>query len=309
MSSLNRLLQGVSKQFLPGKTEVFLDLGSGSAKIYINGKQVAKENSRVVFHERREIRKKGELTQVKFIVQRGSITDYDLAREFLNNLLKTEVIGQGVEPRFIGVFLLPSEASQADGLIAQKVLDSLDYGRWKLIRKKVSAKSKKGCVIDIGFDLTEVILNKNTAKTIKFGSRTFTKKIREVVRHKYHIDISWQAAEKIKLALKGDNFLVEGEKTSQKISVRGKDVNSFVPLTVIVESKDLRAAMASQVDDLFDEIKLFFSKISVDVLMNSIERGIELWGDGSRLAGLEEYLARKLQTEVTKGTADYASHS
>ena len=111
MNRVGDFLQNFSKQFLPSKTEVFLDFGSGNAKIFLGGKEVASESSKVVVKEKTNVlteRKQKFFsggrsgTEVKFLVQRGSITNFELARDFLNSFLKEFVKKHQVEPRFIG---------------------------------------------------------------------------------------------------------------------------------------------------------------------------------------------------------------
>lgn len=279
-----------------------LDFGSGSAKFYLDGQLIETKNSAIPNY------KQGNLDEVH-LVERGTVVDFEGGKNFLNQVLRKLVNEKRIWPRFDGYYLLPSESSPVDQIIVKKILNSLDYGDWQLVKKKEAARANGGCVIDVGFDLTEVILGfkgaKQEAKTLKIGSRSFTNIIREVVRDKYQLDVSWQVADRVKREIVGKDFLLSTEKNKQKITIRGKDIYTFVPKTVTIAATDLQNPLLEVANDFFEELKLYFSQISTDLLMNSIEEGVELWGEGSKLAGFENFLAQKLQTRVSLSQAHY----
>lgn len=291
-----------SSRLLKKQGKVLLDFGSGTVRVYADGvliKSCRSSFSLPTINNSEEFH----------LVERGTVVDFEAGKKFLNNLFKDLIEAKKIWPRFDGFYLLPSDASQVDQIIVKKILNALDNGTWRLVKKKTVARSKAGCVIDIGFDLTEVILGINvgrkTAKTLKIGSRAFTSVIREVIRDKYQLDISWQVADKIKRELVGASYLLSAEKNTQKITVRGKDIYSFVPKTLPVNASDLKDPLLKVALDFFEELKLYFSVVSTDLLMNSLEEGVELWGEGSRLAGLEDFFSQKLQTNVKVAAAHY----
>lgn len=281
---------------------LLLDFGSGTVKFYLDGQVIENRSSTIPSH------RPGNLEELH-LVERGTIVDFEAGKLFLNKSLKKLVDEKKIWPRFDGYYLMPSEASQVDEIIVKKILNSLDYGQWQVVSKGVAARSKSGCVIDIGFDLTEIILgfnsNHQVAKTLKVGSRAFTTIIREVVRDKYQLDISWQVADRVKKELVGKDFLLTTEKNTQKITIRGKDIYSFVPKTVTINAADLQNPLLEVATDFFEDLKLYFSQVSTDLLMNSLEDGVELWGEGSKLSGLETFFTQKLQARVHLGQAHY----
>lgn len=291
-----------SSRWLKKQGKLLLDFGSGSAKFYVDGKLVDLLHSTIPNY------KPGNLEEIH-LVERGTIVDFEAGKSFLNGALKKMVADQKIWPRFDGYYLLPSDASQVDQIIAKKILNSLDNGDWKIVKKKEVARSKAGCVIDIGFDLTEIILGfggrRIEAKTLKIGSRAFTSQIREVIREKYQLDVSWQVADRVKKEIVGQDFLLTTEKNTQKLTIRGKDNYSFVPKTITVNAADLQNSLLNVANDFFEELKLYFSQVSTDLLMNSLEEGVELWGDGAKLSGLENFFAQKLQTKVHLSQAQY----
>ena len=302
MKRVSSLISIFSNKFIKRQGDLLLDFGSGNVRVYWNGKFIeSKSSSFSSFHS--------NTFQKIRLVDRGTITSFEYSIEFLDNILKTLIDKKKIVPRFNGYYLVPSDSTQVECLIIKKVLSSLGYGSWKTIFKKDVVKTSHGGIIDIGFDLTEITLGIESgtiiAKTIKSGSRSFTSVIRQVIRDSYQLDVSWAGADKIKKEIVNDEFLVSSKSIKQKITVRGKDIYTFTPKTIIIDANILQQPLLNKVEELFDEIKLFFSQVSTNTLMNSIEEGIALWGDGSKLAGLENFFSRKLQTTVEKGHASY----
>lgn len=302
MKRVGTFFSSLSSKLSASKEAVLLDFGSGTACVFFDGKIVASQKSFFSQFEGNSFRK-------VHLVDRGTITDSELAVNFLNDLFEKEIKKGRLPNNFQGYYLSPECFTQVEELIASRVLSSLKYGSWKVVRKKAFARTSSGLVFDIGFDLTEVMIGFGSgvveAKTIKSGSKAFTEVIREVVRDRYQLEVSWQSADKIKTDITGVDFLLSDKKSKQKITVRGKDIYSFVPKTVVVEVGDLQDSIINRVDDLFEEIKLFFSSLSTNILMNSIENGLELWGEGAKFAGLEGYFEKKLQTDVNRRNSSY----
>lgn len=305
MKRINTFISSFSDKFVKKQGDLLLDFGSGNARFYLDGKLIESKSScfsNLHHNNLKEIH----------LVERGTIVNFEYAIKFLDQILENLIVRKKICPRFNGYYLASSDASAVEQLIVGKVLSSLKYGSWKIVRKKDVVKTNHGGIIDVGFDLTEVILGIGTgdtvAKTIKSGSRVFTKIIRSVVRDKYQLDVSWAGADKIKQEISCDDFLLTSQAIKQKITVRGKDVYTFVPKTIVIEASVLQKPLLRGVEELFDEIKLFFSKVTTNNLMNSIEQGIDLWGDGAKLSGFEDFFSQKLQTTVKKGFASYEVH-
>lgn len=305
MKRVINLISIFSDKFIKKQGKLLLDFGSGNTRFYLDGKLIKTESSCFSNIHNNDFEKMR-------LVDRGTIVSLEYAIRFLDQTLSLLINRKKLWPRFDGFYLAPSDLTQVEQIIVKKVLALLEYGNWQIVTKKNVVKTLRGGVIDIGFDLTEVILGVGTsnivAKTIKSGSRSFTKIIRKVVRDKYQLDVSWFGADKIKEELVGEDFLLSTHPIKQKITVRGKDVYTFVPKTIVIEASVLQRPLLEKVEELFDEIKLFFSKISTNTLMNSIEQGIELWGDGAQLASLDNFFSQRLQTTVKKGQASYEVH-
>lgn len=302
MKIVNNFISNFRDQLTAKKDVLLLDFGSGNTKIYKHGKLISSKNSSFL-----------ELNANRYtkvhLVDHGTITNFDFAISFLNNFLQDLVKNKEISRSFVGYYLTSEGLTQVEELIVKKVLASLRYGTWKVAKKREFYHSRAGLVFDIGFDSTEVVLGVSSkspeARTIKFGSSGFTQAIRKVVRDNHQLELSWLSAEKIKKEIVGDDFLLSVNKSKQKVTIRGKDIYTFVPKTVVIDAKIFQEPLLEKVEELFEEIKLFFSKISTNQLMNSIEEGLELWGEGAKLAGIDQFFSKKLQTTVKVAKPSY----
>jgi len=299
---VNKFISNFRGQLTANKDILLLDFGSGNTKLYKQGKLISSKQSSFLELSNNQYQK-------IHLVDHGTIINFDLAANFLNNLLQSLVKNNEISSNFVGHYLSPEGLTQVEQLIIKKVLGALKYGNWKIVTKKNFYNTNVGLVFDIGFDSTEVVLgissNIPEARTIKFGSSSFTETIRKVVRDNHQLELSWQSAEKIKKEIVGEDFLLAINKSKQKITVRGKDIYTFVPKTLVIDAKIFQEPLLGRVEELFEEIKLFFSKISTNQLMNSIEGGLELWGEGAKLAGMSQFFSKKLQTTVKVANPSY----
>ncbi|NCN03953.1 MAG: hypothetical protein GW942_02670 [Candidatus Pacebacteria bacterium] len=302
MKIVNNLISNFRGQLAAKKDILLLDFGSGNTKLYNKEKLISAKNSSFLEFDNNHYHK-------VHLVDHGTITNFDLAVSFLNTFLQDLIKSHEINSSFTGYYLTSVGLTQVEELIVKKVLASLKYGTWKIAKKRDLYNTSAGLVFDIGFDSTEVVLGVSTkspeAKTIKFGSSIFTQTIRKIVRDKHQLELSWLSAEKIKKDIMGEDFLLSVNSSKQKITARGKDIYTFVPKTVVIDAKIFQEPLLERVEDLFEEVKLFFSKISTNHLMNSIEEGLELWGEGARLAGMGQFFSKKLQTNVKVAQPSY----
>ena len=69
--------------------------------------------------------------------------------------------------------------------------------------------------------------------------------------------------------------------------VRGRDLVTGLPRTVVVSSQDIREAIEEPVAAIVDTLKVTLDKTPPELAADVMERGIVLAGGGSMLVGLE----------------------
>jgi len=149
-------------------------------------------------------------------------------------------------------------------------------------------------VVDIGGGTTEtavISLGGIVAlQAIRVGSFDVDASIQTYVRRDYGMAIGERTAEEIKLAI-GSAYPVDD---SIKAEVRGRDLMTGLPKTVILSPDEVRAAIDEQVSAIVDSVVQCLGQAPPELAQDLIGQGIHLVGGGGMLRGLD----RRLEEET-----------
>ncbi|MGH9181515.1 MAG: rod shape-determining protein, partial [Acidimicrobiales bacterium] len=106
--------------------------------------------------------------------------------------------------------------------------------------------------------------------------------------------IGERTAEEIKLAI-GSAYPVDD---SVKAEVRGRDLMSGLPKTVILSPEEVRAAIEEQVSAIVDSVVQCLGDAPPELAQDLILQGIHLVGGGGMLRGLDRRLAEETEIPV-----------
>ena len=106
------------------------------------------------------------------------------------------------------------------------------------------------------------------------------------IKKEYKLLIGQQTAEEIKLEV-GSAF---HQKEEMSAEVRGRDLISGLPKTVVLTSEEIRTALDNPVAQIIDAIKSTLDKTPPELAADIMDRGIVLAGGGALLTGLDERL-------------------
>jgi rod shape-determining protein MreB and related proteins len=106
------------------------------------------------------------------------------------------------------------------------------------------------------------------------------------VKRDYKLLIGTQTAEEIKLEI-GSAW---GMRDEVQAEVRGRDMLTGLPKTVILTSDEVRQALEEPVSQIVDAIKSTLDKTPPELAADIMDRGIVLAGGGALLHGLDERL-------------------
>src|SRR5207237_8163232 len=107
----------------------------------------------------------------------------------------------------------------------------------------------------------------------------------------YKLLVGQQTAEEIKLEV-GSAWDMREEVQAE---VRGRDMLTGLPKTVILSSEEVRRALDGPVVQIIDAIKSTLDKTPPELAADIMDRGIVLAGGGSLLTGLDERLRHETQ--------------
>ena len=114
------------------------------------------------------------------------------------------------------------------------------------------------------------------------------------VKKEYKLLVGQQTAEEIKLEI-GSAYRMNDEVQAE---VRGRDMLTGLPKTVVISSEEIRRALDEPVTQIIDAIRSTLDKTPPELAADIMDRGIVLAGGGALLHGLDERLRHETQMPV-----------
>ena len=150
-------------------------------------------------------------------------------------------------------------------------------------------------VVDIGGGTSEVAVISLggivVSQSIRVGGDELDESIMNYVKREYKLLIGQQTAEEVKLEI-GSSYPL-GEEVQAEI--RGRDMVSGLPKTVVLTSEEIRGALEEPVTQIIDAVKETLDRTPPELASDIMDRGIMLAGGGSLLQGLDERLRHETQ--------------
>jgi rod shape-determining protein MreB len=124
------------------------------------------------------------------------------------------------------------------------------------------------------------------SQSLRVGGDEMDEAVINYVKREYKLLIGQQTAEEIKLEV-GSAWGMQEEVQAE---VRGRDLVSGLPKTIILSSEEVRHALEDPVNQIVDAIKQTLDKTPPELSADIMDRGIVLAGGGALLHGLDERL-------------------
>jgi rod shape-determining protein MreB len=145
-------------------------------------------------------------------------------------------------------------------------------------------------VVDIGGGTTEVAVISLggivTSQSIRIGGDELDEAIIAYIKKEYSLMLGERTAEEIKMAV-GSAFPLPDEPHAE---IRGRDLVSGLPKTIILSADEVRKAMEEPVNAIIDAVKNTLDKTPPELAADIMDKGIVLTGGGGLLKGLDERL-------------------
>ncbi|RMD58802.1 rod shape-determining protein [Candidatus Parcubacteria bacterium] len=159
-------------------------------------------------------------------------------------------------------------------------------------------------IIDIGGGTAEIAvisLGGIVASTsVRVGGNKFDRAIMDFVRRKYNLAIGERTAEEIKINI-GSALYLENRLTME---VRGRDIITGLPRSVIVTSNDVTDAIQNELEAIVNATKKALQETPPELAADIMDKGMVLSGGSSMLRNLDKLLTRT--TGVPSYVADDA---
>jgi rod shape-determining protein MreB len=238
-------------------------------------------------------------------LRKGAITDFEVTQEMIRLLLKRVGVNRFNRPRV--VICVPSAITAVEKRAVTEAARKAGAVEAQLIEQPMAAAIGSGLpinepaanmVVDIGGGTSETALislgGVVALKAVRVGSFDIDAAIITYIRREYGIAIGEQTAEEIKILI-GSAHVTPDE---MRAEVRGRELMSGLPKTVILSAYEVRDAIADPVNTMVDSVLACVSEAPPELAQDLIERGIHLVGGGSLLKGLDLRLAKETEVPV-----------
>lgn len=238
-------------------------------------------------------------------LRKGAITDFEVTQEMIRLLLKRVGVNRFNRPRV--VICVPSAITAVEKRAVTEAARKAGATEAQLIEQPMAAAIGAGLpinepmanmVVDIGGGTSETALislgGVVSLQAVRVGSFDIDAAIIIHIRREYGIAIGEQTAEEIKILI-GSAFPTPDEVRAE---VRGRELMSGLPKTVILSAEEVRAAISEPVNAMVDSVLACVGEAPPELAQDLIEHGIHLVGGGSLLKGLDLRLEQETDVPV-----------
>jgi rod shape-determining protein MreB len=295
--------------------DLAIDLGTANTLVYVRGRGIVLNEPSVVAVNVKDGRPLAVGTEAKRMIGRtpshiqairplkdGVIADFEICEKMLRYFIHRVHPSRWVKPRM--VICVPSGIT---GVEQRAVQEAAEYAGARkpayIIEEPMAAAIGAGLpiheptgnmVVDIGGGTSEVAVISLggivASESVRIGGDELDEAIVSYVKKRYSLALGERTAEEIKIAL-GSAWPMEEELQAE---IRGRDLVTGLPKTVVVSSEEIRKAIEEPVNAIVDAVKVTLDKTPPELAADIMEQGIVLTGGGALLNGLD----RRLQDET-----------
>jgi rod shape-determining protein MreB len=235
----------------------------------------------------------------------GAITDFDITQNMISLLLRRSGVNRFNRTRV--VICVPSAITEVERRAVVEAARRAGAADAQLIAQPMAAAIGSGLpineplgnmVVDVGGGTTEtavISLGGIVAlQAIRVGSFDIDASIQTYVRREYGIAIGERTAEEIKMAI-GSAYPTDDE---MKAEVRGRDLMTGLPKTVILSPEEVREAIDEHVSAIVTSVVQCLGQAPPDLAQDLITQGIHLVGGGGMLRGMDKRLEQETELPV-----------
>lgn len=238
-------------------------------------------------------------------LRQGAITDFDITERMIRLLLQRGGVSRFNRPRV--VICVPSAITEVERRAVIEASRKAGAAEAQLLEQPMAAAIGAGLpinepvgnlVIDVGGGTTETALislgGVVALKAVRIGSFDIDAAIQTFIRREYGIAVGERTAEDIKMAI-GSAWPVRDD---VKAEVRGRDLMTGLPKTVILSPGEVRQAIDEPVSAMVDSVITCLGQAPPELAQDLIVNGLNLVGGGGMLRGLAERIAAETEIKV-----------
>ena len=296
-----------------GGRDMAVDLGTANTLVYLRGRGIVLSEPSVVaidqatgdvhavgLEAKRMLgRTPGSISAIRPLKD-GVIADFDVTEQMLRHFIQKVHQHRFAHPRV--VVCVPSGVTGVEKRAVEEATLSAGARQAYLIEEPMAAAIGAGLpvgeptgnmIVDIGGGTTEVAVISLggivVSQSLRVGGDEMDEAIVNHLKREYKLLIGQQTAEEIKLEV-GSAFPLKEELQAE---VRGRDMLTGLPKTVILSSEEVRHALEEPVGQIIDAIRSTLDKTPPELSADIMDRGIVLAGGGALLQGLDHRLRQE----------------
>jgi rod shape-determining protein MreB len=300
------------------KHDLAIDLGTANTLVYRHGRGIVYDQPSVAAIDPRDgsvlavgreawdlaAKTPGTAVAVRPL-PRGAITDFDLTQRMVRLIFRRIGIGRLSKPRVLAC--VPSSLTPVERRAVEEALVGAGAKSVSLIDEPLAAAIGAGLpiqeavgnmVVDVGGGTTEMAMvalgGVVTGRAIEVGGFDMDAAIQEHVRRTHGVAVGDMTAERLKVEFGSAYPVAE----SADAEVRGRNLNTGLPQTVILTPEEIRVVLGETVQAIVDATRRCLAESPPELAHDVLETGLFLTGGGGLLRGLEMRLAQDCEVPV-----------
>lgn len=299
--------------------DIGIDLGTANTLIYVRGQGIVVNEPSIVAIAKKDRRVEAIGNAAKEMLGRtpdeietirpmkdGVIADFEITEEMLREFIKmVQKNWYLVHPRII--ISVPSGITEVE---KRAVRDSARHAGARevyLIAEPIAAAIGAGLpveepignmVIDIGGGTSEIAVISLSGvvnvTSVRVAGDELDEAIVTFLKKNYNMLVGDRTSEQIKFQI-GSAYPLDKEIEMQ---VRGRDLVAGIPKTIVVNSAEIRDAIAEPIASIVDAVKQTLEKTPPELAADILDRGIIMTGGGAMLRGLDQRLCQETNLPI-----------
>jgi rod shape-determining protein MreB len=299
--------------------DIGIDLGTANTLIYVRGQGIVVNEPSIVAVSRHDRKVEAIGNSAKEMLGRtpdeietirpmkdGVIADFEFTEEMLREFIKmVQKNWYLVHPRII--ISVPSGITEVE---KRAVRDSARHAGARevfLIAEPIAAaigaalpveEPIGNMVIDIGGGTSEIAVISLSGvvnvTSVRVAGDEMDEAVVTFLKKNYNLLVGDRTAEQIKHQV-GSAYPLEKELEMQ---VRGRDLVAGIPKIIVVNSAEIREAMAEPISAIVDAVKLTLERTPPELAADILDRGIIMAGGGALLRGLDHRLREETSLPI-----------
>jgi rod shape-determining protein MreB len=298
--------------------DLAIDLGTANTLVYMKGRGIVLNEPSVIAlnrqtgevlatgHEAWKMigRTPGYIVAVRPL-RGGAITDFEITEKMIRLLMARIGVSRFTRPKV--VICVPSAITEVERRAVTEAARHAGASDAQLIEQPMAAaigadlpidEPVGNMVIDIGGGTSETAVislgGVVALEAVRVGSFDIDASIQSWVRREHGIAVGERTAEEIKMAIGS----AEPFPDETYAEVRGRDLVTGLPKTVLISPEEIRYAIEDVVSSIIASVTRCLAKAPPELAQDFLVRGMYLVGGGGLLRGLDSRIARETQVPV-----------